>query len=171
MSVTTTVGGTGLSAKVQVESIVVRQQAQSGGVIATASFMVIDNDASESIVAEDAVVIVDGATTYFKGEVAGTPERWQPAQGTPHGQVRGVADVELLDLRDRGGTQAPGEAALLDGIDEAFTLGLAEGLGVADALDLARVRPHQDSRRDDRRTKRSGAHLVDTHDEALALLP
>jgi len=78
MSVTTTVGVTDLSAKVQVESIVVRQTARSGGIIATASFMVMDSDASESIAPEDAVVIDDGGTTYFKGEVAGTPERWEP---------------------------------------------------------------------------------------------
>lgn len=73
--ITITVGGNDISSAVRVESIKVEQVASRSGVVATASFECVDDGASLSIAAKDAVVIDDGGTTYFKGEVAGAPER------------------------------------------------------------------------------------------------
>ena len=93
------------------------------------------------------------------------------AQGAAHGEVRGVADVDALDLADGGGADAPGQAARLISSTSASRWRSGQRLGVAHAGDLAGVGPDQHGGRDDRRAERARADLVDAHDEAPALAP
>jgi hypothetical protein len=69
-----TVGGTDITDKVLIESLSLSQTAEAGAKVATASFIVRDDDASETIAAKAAVTMIDGGITHFAGEVAGTPE-------------------------------------------------------------------------------------------------
>lgn len=73
MALVITVGGNDITSKVRIESLTIHQAARD--MAATCSFQVVDSGASVSITVKDAITIVDGATTYFKGEIAGTPER------------------------------------------------------------------------------------------------
>jgi hypothetical protein len=81
MTIRITVGGTNLTTKVPFESVSITETVTAGGPVSTASFEVIDNGATVSIDAKDAVVIDDdgGSVVYFKGEVAGAPERQEVA--------------------------------------------------------------------------------------------
>jgi len=81
MALRITIDGTAETTQIPFESISIVETVEAGGPVSTASFDAIDNGASEAFDAKMAVVIDDdgGSITYFKGEIAGAPERKEVA--------------------------------------------------------------------------------------------
>jgi hypothetical protein len=85
--------------------------------------------------------------------------------------MRGVIDVELVDLADRRGADADGHRPRPDHRGEAFTLAGRERLRVPDARDPMTARTHDHGRRDHGPTGRCDADLVHADDPGQALVP
>ena len=81
--------------------------------------------------------------------------------GASHREMRGVVDVELVDLADRCRADADRERAPPDERGEPFALRGRECLGIADAGDPVAARTHDHGRRDDGAAGRRDADLVD----------
>ncbi len=73
MAFTVTVGGNDITANVLISTVRIHQAARN--TVGTCSFECLDDGAALTVATKDAVVIDDGGTTYFKGEVAGEPQR------------------------------------------------------------------------------------------------
>ena len=94
-----------------------------------------------------------------------------PRDRPAHREVRGVVDVELVDLADRRGADADRDRARPDQRREPLALGRRQRLRVADAGDPMAARPHDHGRRDDRAAGRRDPDLVDADDPDEALVP
>ena len=79
MAIVVTIGGNDLTAKIDSSSVVIEQTAQD--MIATCTLRLMDDALDVDVNAMDAITVVDGATVYFKGEVAGEPERREVSDG------------------------------------------------------------------------------------------
>ena len=95
----------------------------------------------------------------------------EPGDRPAHREVRGVVDVELVDLADGGGADADRDGPLPDQRREALALGHRQGLRVAHAGDAVAAGLHDHGRRDDRAAGRCDPDLVDARDAGQALVP
>ena len=91
---------------------------------------------------------------------------WPPDPGdrAAHRQVRGVIDVELVDLAHGRGADPDRHRPRPDERSEPFALRGGERLGVADPGDPVTARAHDHGGRHDGAAGRRDAHLVDADD-------
>ena len=85
------------------------------------------------------------------------------ADGTAHGEVRGVVDVDPVDLGHAGGAEPDGDRAAHDLGVEPLALRPREHLRVADTGDAASVGRHHDGRGEDRAAQAGDADGIGTH--------
>ncbi len=95
MAFTVSVGGNDITSKVTIASVFIH--GASRDMVSVASFECLDDGYSLSIDTKDAVVIDDGGTTYFKGEVAGTPRRKEIAPDKVHWRIKCQDYNQLLN--------------------------------------------------------------------------
>jgi hypothetical protein len=85
--------------------------------------------------------------------------------------MRGVVDVEAIDLRDGGGPDTYGDCTGADERGESLALGHRKRLRVTNARNAMATGPHDDRCGDDGPTRRGDTDLVDTDDTGQAISP
>ena len=89
----------------------------------------------------------------------------------PHCEVRGVVDVQLIDLANRSRAHADGNRPPPDDRNETFSLQGGQGLGIADARNPAAIGRHDHRRGDNCAARRCDTHLVDPGDARHTRVP
>jgi hypothetical protein len=85
--------------------------------------------------------------------------------------MRGVVDVEAIDLGDRCGPDPYGDRTGANERGESLALGHRERLRVTNTRNAMATGPHDDRRSDDSSTCRGDTDLVDTDDAGQAIAP